>query len=162
VLLFNHKLKKGVALMNYDRIILELIDRVSLLEDEVQRLKSIEDSSKRDTTKYIFDGEKHGKGRLALAIVKKYMEENPQTSANELMTVFDKSLQGSYGVIQKIEDAKKNRTDYKKRFFALPNEVIKTSTETCVVCSQWGIDNIGNMIARARQLGFEITAAVKQ
>ena len=55
----------------------------------------------------------------------------------------------------------KNRTDYKS-VFALPNEVIKTSTETCVVCSQWGIDNIGNMIAEARQLGFEITAAVKQ
>ena len=38
--------------MNYDRIILELIDRVSLLEDEVQRLKSIEDSSKEHNQVY--------------------------------------------------------------------------------------------------------------
>lgn len=161
--------------MNYDRIILELIDRVSILEDEVQKIKSalaediIEsddkesvyggstDSAGRDITKYILDGKKYGKNRLVLAVIRKYMKENPEISANELINVFDKSLQGSLGVVQKLEDVKKNCTDYKTRFFALPNEVIRTSTEVCVVCTQWGIANIGNMIARAKQLGIEIT-----
>lgn len=161
--------------MNYDRIILELIGRVAALEDEVQKLKSaqindIEESDSddlvvegatvstgRDTTKYIFEGKKYGKNRLVLAIVKKYMGDNPETSANELIRIFDKSLQGSLGVVQKLADAKQNTTDYKTRFFALPIEVIKTSTDDCVVCNQWGIANIGNMIARANHLGYEIT-----
>jgi hypothetical protein len=160
--------------MNYDRIILELMDRVATLEDEIEILKSnlteeykadadtelvsnVTDSVGRDTTKYILDGKKYGKNRLVLAIVKKYMEENPDTSANKLITIFDKSLQGSLGVVRTLEDVKKNCTDYKTRFFVLPNETIKTTTDVCVVCTQWGIGNIGNIVVRAKQLGTEVT-----
>ncbi len=161
--------------MNYDRIILELIDRVSTLEDEVEFLKTkisedydqqksngdaTETSTEtggRDTTKYMFDGKKYGKNRLVLAIVKKYMEQFPSTSADELIGIFDKSLQGSLGVIRKLNEVKKNCSDYKTRFFVLPNEVIHTSTDDCAVCTQWGIGNIGNMITLAKQLGFQVT-----
>lgn len=159
--------------MNYDRIILELIDRVSALEDEVEILKnkslnaSIEendehedmgtmDSSGRDTTKYILDGKKYGKNRLVLAIIKKYMEEHPDTSADELISIFDRSLQGSLGVIRKLREVKKAYADYERRFFT--NEIINTSTDVCVVCNQWGISNIGYMITRAKELNIKVTA----
>lgn len=63
--------------MNYDRIILELLDRVSALEDEVKKLKEertsaaqeitpeenepVVSSSGRDTTKYMLDGKRYAK-----------------------------------------------------------------------------------------------------
>lgn len=159
--------------MNYDRIILELMDRVSSLEDEVKELQSvienlnilessddggydIRDSAGRDTTKFILDGKRYGKGKLVHAIVEKYVRMNPTVTAAQLMLTFDRSLQGSLGVVRTLEDVKINCSDYGKRFFTTPEYIINTSTEDCVVCSQWGITNIGNMLARAEQLGIEV------
>lgn len=163
--------------MNYDKVILELMSRIVTLEEEVATLKkkvsiievSDEDISEidtdetesinstgRDTTKYILDGKKYGKNRLVLAVVKKYMKENPDTTAEELLEIFDKSLQGSLGVVRILDEVKVNYSDYKTRFFMLPNEQIKTSTKNCVVCTQWGIANIGNIVTRAKQLGIDI------
>lgn len=161
--------------MNYDRIILQMLDRISELEDEVEILKNnklksndTEENNKgelickvptntgRDTTKYLLDGKKYGKNRLVLAIVKKYMNEHPNISAEELMSVFDKSLQGSLGVVRRVDDVKVSCADYKRRFFSSENDVIKTSTSVCVVCTQWGIGNISNIITRAKQLGINV------
>lgn len=160
--------------MNYDRIILELMDRVSALEDEVKQLKegnattiaaeSEQESATqgysngRDTTKYILDGKKYAKNRLVLAVVQKYMSMHPGISAAELVSVFDKSLQGSLGVVRTLDDVQRNCSDYKTRFFANPDELIQTRTQPCVVCTQWGIANIGNIVARAEQLGIDIQA----
>lgn len=156
--------------MNYDRIILELIDRVSKLEEEVENLKKIytsewEDtdeqtevySSGRDKTKYFFDGKRYGKNRLVLAIVKKYMELNPDATETDLLATFDKSLQGSLGVVRDLNEARLNCKDYKVRYFTQPEEQIKTASRTMVVCSQWGVSNIGNIIAKAKQLGIEVS-----
>ena len=162
--------------MNYDRLILELMDRVSVLEDEVKYLKSKvnneiiyenEDGSEenirlsrdlagRDTTKFILDGKRYGKGKLVHAIVEKYVNMNPNISAAQLMLVFDKSLQGSLGVVRTLKDVKINCSDYSRRFFVTPEYIIHTSTEDCVVCSQWGIGNIGNILVRAEQLGMKV------
>lgn len=161
--------------MNYDRVILELMERVSVLEDEVEALKSkfyndedaeetedifgmSSDSAGRDTTKYILDGKRFGKNRLVLAIVKKYMKEHPDTTSEQLLSTFDRSLQGSLGVVRELDEVKRSYSDYERRFFISSNEVIRTATETCVVCTQWKKDNIGNMVARAKQLGIEITS----
>ena len=159
--------------MNYDRIILELMDRVAALEEEVALLKAgkneevetqdgftdnnFEVNGGRDTTKYILDGKRYGKNRLVLAIVKKYVHENDGMTAAKLMMIFDKSLQGSLGVIRTLEDVKNSYSDYERRFFCQPNEIIQTSTGPCVVCTQWGKFNINNLIARAKELGIEIT-----
>ena len=167
--------------MNYDRVILELLDRVSALEETVARLKSnaevVENASEetykvdlgyeniddfsasmngRDTTKYIFEGKKYGKNRLVLAVIKKYVSMNHGISAETLMAVFDKSIQGSLGVVRLAKDAKSAYGDYARRFFFQPHEIIHTTTEDCVVCTQWGKFNIGNFIARAEQVGMHI------
>ena len=171
--------------MNYDRIILELMDRVAALEDEVRLLKSERTSGMewqnhnddlfceenesisnngygqtyngRDTTKYILDGKKYGKNRLVLAVIKKYIKDNPEISSRKLMMVFDRSLQGSLGVVRTLNDVKDNYSDYERRFFCQLDEIIHTATEDCVVCTQWGKFNIDNFIARAKQLGINIT-----
>ena len=151
--------------MNYDRLILELMDRVSRLEEEVAELKpkankttsQTSPRNRRDTTKYILNGVKYSKSRLVLAIVRAYLDTHPTISASDLLTVFDKSLQGSLGVIRVVDDAQKSYTDYRKRFFCKPDEIINTTTSDCVVCSQWSAANIGNIIARAKELGINIT-----
>lgn len=166
--------------MNYDRIILELMDRVATLEDEVKSLKErlntdadgsvavtepredgivigrSKDSTGRDTTKFILDGKKYGKNRLVLAIIKKYVDMNPDISAEKLLLTFDRSLQGSLGVVRTLEDVKENCSDYRTRYFAAPDEIIHTTSKDCVVCTQWGIANIGNMVIRAEQLGIHV------
>ncbi len=162
--------------MNYDRLILELMDRVSQLEEEVADLKQyissgnlskvpipVETSSfysniysSRDTTKYILDGKRYGKNRLVLAVIQKYIKTHPEITAYNLIATFDKSLQGSLGVVRKLEDVIISYADYERRFFCNENEIINTSTDDCVVCTQWGKFNIDNFIVRAKQLGIEI------
>lgn len=167
--------------MNYDRVILELLNRVSTLEEAVAQLKSaVADSADnspeqqhidsadeqddisptsltgRDTTKYIFDGKRYGKNRLVLAVVQKYVSINPGISAEKLLTTFDKSIQGSLGVIRLAKEVQYSYSDYERRFFFQPNEIIRTSTDDCVVCTQWGKFNIGNFVARAEQLDMHI------
>ena len=167
--------------MNYDRVILELLDRVSALEATVAQLKAnagsnaigFSDAPKmesgfeqsddysvslngRDTTKYIFEGKRYGKNRLVLAVVQKYVSMNPGISAEKLMATFDKSIQGSLGVLRLAKEARYAYGDHERRFFFQPHEIIRTSTEDCVVCTQWGKFNIGNFVARAEQLGMHI------
>ena len=84
------------------------------------------------------------------------MAMHPNLSAAELIEAFDKSLQGSLGVVRTLSDVQKNCSDYKTRFFANPEEQIQTSTQPCVVCTQWGIANIGNILAIAEQYGIDI------
>lgn len=158
--------------MNYDRIILELMDRVAALEEEVAALKSQKTASDipttapvtdapiyngRDKTKYMLNGIRYGKNRLALAIVSEYCKTFPNVTAATLMATFDRSLQGSLGVIRTLSDVQNSYGDYQKRFFCQSNEIIHTQTEDCVVCTQWGVGNIGNIIARANELGINIT-----
>lgn len=158
--------------MNYDRLILELMDRVSVLEDEIALLKNqkmiSEQPSKtiqidssiyngRDKTKYMLNGVRYGKNRLVLAVVKEYIKRNPNIPANNLIATFDSSLQGSLGVIRLLADVKMRYSDHEKRFFCRPDEIIHTQTDDCVVCTQWGVGNIGNFLARARELGINVT-----
>ena len=169
--------------MNYDRVILELLDRVAKLEDEVSNLKqgnpseiemkndeseikksfsntytylNYSPSSKKDTTRYVFKGQVFGKNRLVLAVVQEYFKEHPDVSASELILTFDRKIQGSLGVIRELEELKQTNPDYRRRFFVAPNEIIRTATGDCAVCSQWGIGNIGDFIERATQLGYDI------
>ena len=169
--------------MDYSNIILEMLDRIKKLEQEVENLKKTQminapssnytvelsnttgqlskaeyfpqDSGKRDTTRYLFDGYIYLKNRLVLAIVKAYVAENGSITRQQLKQVFDKSLQGSIGVVENVELAKL-RSDYQVRFFAKPDEIIHLSDGDMFVCTQWGIGNIPNFIKRAEQLGFEI------
>lgn len=115
-------------------------------------------SKKRDKTKYLFEGEVYGKGRLVLAIVKKFVADNKKTTFNELSEAFPKELQGSSGVFGKIEAAQAifERTDH-KRHFIKPDETIKLKGGAVAVCTEWGAGNIKRFIQAAKELGFEIS-----
>lgn len=111
-----------------------------------------------DRTQYSFNNNKYGKGRLVLAVIKKYIEDNPNITYSELEKTFPKNIQGSTGVISTFEEAEEiyNRTK-SKRHFIKSNELIRLNdNSTVAISSQWGILNIGNFLNEAKDLGYKV------
>lgn len=161
--------------MEYQEIILDLLNRVLKLEKEVEQLKENNKSLNnervssgytmsmvapkfdggRDRTRYLFNGNVYLKNRLVLAIVTDYVQNHPNIMLDELKQVFSKTLQGSIGVVESANIAK-TRNDYTVRFFTKEDEILHLIDCDAYVCTQWGILNIPNFVARARQLGYYI------
>lgn len=114
--------------------------------------------AQRNTSKYTFENQIYGKGRLVLAVVKSYISNNPDTSFDELQKSFPKHLQGSSGVFNLQTDAQDiyGRTGH-KRHFIKPDEVIKLSDCDVAISTEWGKGNIDDFIIAACALGYEIT-----
>ena len=167
--------------MEYNELILDMLCRIVKLEKEVELLKKERDESKhyvqpiretesqssniqkpqRDKTRYMFNGNIYLKNKLVLAIVKDYVAKNDTISCIELQKIFDKSLQGSIGVVEH-ELIAKERKDCSVRFFDKADEIIRLADGNMMVCSQWGILNISNFIKRAEQLGYKIEQITRE
>lgn len=154
--------------MNYDRVIVELLDRISLLEEKTERLEKViaqlsfangigsegAGPKTRDKTKYIIDGRTYLKNRLVLEVVKKYVSDHAGIVFDELRDVFYDKLQGSFGVIRKKSDIEYQR---QIRYFYKDQDTITLADGTEVVVSnQWGKDNIKAFVILAKSLGYEI------
>lgn len=143
--------------MNYEQEIINLKKRIEELEKLIignNTDKSEPQASGRDKTKYMFEGKILAKNRLVLAVIKNYVKDHNPTF-EELAKVFDKSLQGSLGVVELYSNAIKI-SDASKRFFLKDEDVIDLSNAKAVVCTQWGIFNIVKFIKQAKALGFNI------
>lgn len=166
--------------MEYNDLILDMLNRIVKLEKEVEQLKKEKEASfeeaprsrtqnilppdcpsQRDKTRYLFNGNVYLKNKLVLAVVKDYVANNRSITCNELKTVFDKSLQGSIGVVEN-ENVAELRRDYQVRFFIKDNDILHLVDGNMLVCSQWGILNISNFIKRAEQLGYKIEQIVRE
>ena len=144
--------------MNYEEEIKNLKTRIEILEKLIisQPTTPVKLDTKRDKTKYMFNGKIHPKNRLVLAVITQFVQTN-NPSFEELSSTFDKSLQGSLNVIELLDEASKIK-DATKRYFMEKNEQLTLSDgNTVVVCTQWGIFNIPRFIKQANLLGFEIT-----
>lgn len=114
-------------------------------------------NSSKDTTKYIFNGSDYGKGRLVLAILKKFVEDTPRVTYSELENIFHKSLQGSNGVFSSQHDAEEILSSTsRRRHFLKPEDLITLSDITIAVSSQWGVGNVDKFISKAKELGYVI------
>jgi len=121
------------------------------------------EAKKKDYTKYLFNGEKYGKGRLVLAVLKNYVAENSGVSFNDLKMVFPDCLQGesdlqfssTHVVLSKIEEIK---TGEMKRFFTQDEELIQIKDSKIAVSREWNYQNIQNFIGSAVKIGYVITA----
>lgn len=143
--------------MNYEQEIINLKNRIEQLEKIILGEKPAKEpaqTTRRDKTKYMFQGKVYPKNRLVLAIIKNYVQQNNPTY-EKLAEVFDKSLQGSLGVVELYDNALKI-SDAKKRFFLNEEDIIYLADSKIVVCTQWGIFNIVKFIKQAKSLGFDI------
>ena len=112
-----------------------------------------------DRTKYRFNGALYGKGRLVLAILKQYVEDNPGIMYSGLENAFPKNLQGSIGCFGSVEAAKEiseRSPSHRNRHFRAAGDLIELSDATIAVCNQWGIGNIEAFIGNASRLGCDI------
>jgi hypothetical protein len=148
--------------MDYEKIINELLERVSKLEEQVNGNKINITSNEKDKTKYLFNGSIYSKSRLVLAVIQKYVKDNRDIDMNKLSNIFDYTLIGksNFGVVKPVNDAKKIN-GYPKRYYTKDDEVIHTFDGNMYVCTQWTIDTIKRFIARAIDLGFEIKSLDK-
>lgn len=122
---------------------------------ENKEIMPLRNDTGRDRTRYLFNGNVYLKNRLVLAIVTDYVQNHPNIMLDELKQVFSKTLQGSIGVVESVNIAK-TRNDYNVRFFTKEDEILHLINCDAYVCTQWGILNIPNFVARARQLGYDI------
>lgn len=142
--------------MELEKEIEQLKKRIELLESIVlnnvhSESKKNEEKEGRDKTRYMFENKILPKNRFVLAVIKKYVKDNNPTFS-ELAKTFDKSIQGSLNVVEKIENAEKIK-DCKKRYFMLSPLSLKGG-DTVVVCTQWGIFNIVKFEKVANYLGY--------
>ena len=158
--------------MDYEKLLLEFFSRVQALETQVKELKQevqdlrerkdetceteqVDVKPRRDKTRYIYRNSIFLKNHLVLCIVKEYVKQHPNITCEQLKETFDRSLQGSYGVVEDEEGVKFYR-NCEQRFFMEPEEVIHLVDGDMYVCSQWGKMNISRFIAQAERLGFKI------
>jgi len=115
----------------------------------------------KDTTKYLFEGKTLGKGRLVLAVIKRFVELNPGVTFAQLEQAFPRKLQGSSGVIATADQANTiYANDGRRRHFLNPNDLVELRDGPAAVSSQWGIGNIGRFLARGAELGFVVYPVV--
>lgn len=117
-------------------------------------------SDTRDLTKYFFEGVRLHKRRLVLAIVKAYVRDHPNTSMEQLETVFPRKLQGSYGVFATLEHGREiqERTGNKRHLIEEGETVQLADGKNIAVSGMWGANNLKRFLMRARELGYEIEA----
>jgi sugar-specific transcriptional regulator TrmB len=120
---------------------------------EKEKDEVITKSEGRNTEKLKFNGELYGKGKLVLAVVRKYILDNPKTTLTKLKEVFPDSLQPRYGVVQEIGKAKKLSED-RDRFFLKPEDLIKVGDKKIAVCNQFGSHNLP--LKHFKSMGFII------
>ncbi|PCI43727.1 MAG: hypothetical protein COB49_11795 [Alphaproteobacteria bacterium] len=112
------------------------------------------DSSTKNYDKYVFDGnfrDPLGKGKLVLAVIKKYVADHPEITFSELTDKFPAKLHNQNEnnptfIIAAQAQKKYEETGQKyKRHFIGPDQTIKLSDCLIAVNNQWG-ENIGNFI----------------
>ena len=115
----------------------------------------IEPKRHKDITKYEVNGELYNKRRLVLVCVKCFVKERNITSYSKLLEAFPDYIQGSLGIVKKVEAAEKY-SNANKRFYFSEEDILSLDDGKYVVCSQWDLQNISRFLKLAEDLGFEI------
>lgn len=140
------------------------IDEVEL-SDEIFNATVEEISSavkgKKDYSKYKFEGNEYGKGRLVHAVVSHYVSNNPSISLNEMLKIFTPGKDGvaghKWGVFQTKDFGLKVLEDTgHKRFYLNEDDILRLSDEEIVVCNQWGSSNIPKFLNLCKELNIKI------
>jgi len=135
-----------------------------ILDDEVKKEEPVtketttKATTSRDNTKYVFEKEAYGKGRLVVAVLKKFVSDNPSTTYKQLADEFPPSLMKRFGVFEEIGKAKE-LSGTRDRYFFKPEDVITLGDKKKVVaCSQWTAPLINGFIkvATSKEVGYKI------
>ena len=128
---------------------LEQVEREQIRES----IQAVTKSTRRDHTKYQFEGEAYAKNRLVLAVVKKHVECHPNITFSELIQTFSHSNLPT--IIVPLEEAQKiaERSGQPRHFIDMP---IRLMDAEVAVNNQWGAGIIEPFIDLANQLGYSV------
>ena len=105
----------------------------------------------KDSTKYKYNGNVYGKGKLVLECIKTIIGQRKSLTLDNLQLIFPKRLNGKYEVIVKLSEGKKLSANFKRYYLDDPI-TLKDGTRV-VICSQWGIGNIGSIMVVLMKYG---------
>jgi hypothetical protein len=146
-----------------EEILLDIEQIIPLPEAEEYQVKVREQataqraiaSSSKDKTKYKFLGKIYNKRQLVLAIVNHYVSIHPDTTFDQLRTIFLDEIHRTYGVIALLEKAKEKGGA--QRYFLNDEQLIETGDGLKIaVCSQWGINSMGPILDIAKSQGYQV------
>lgn len=131
-----------------------------LLDDAEGVKRSKSRKSQRDMTKYNFNGNTYGKGRLVLAVISEYVSQRPKISLADLYRAFPMQLRDPHGPFIPLSDAMATfEEEGRKRNFIDAGEPIELRDGLFAISNQWGIKRMGPFLENAERLGIEIQEA---
>jgi hypothetical protein len=130
-------------------------DQEEYTRNTVQDALSGLQSTGKDYTKYIFNGQTYAKSRLVLAVIQDYVIRNPITTYNELQQIFPNILQGQ----ETFTTATIAKQKPSIRNFIKDDELINLSDEQIAVSTQWGRGNIEGFVDYCIGIGININTA---
>jgi hypothetical protein len=118
----------------------------------------------RDYTQYTLEGRTIGKGRLVLALVKRYASDHPAIAFDGLRAAFPDKLQADSPiqfdqlqcVVRRLVDVP---MESRRRFFTAEEERVQLPDGAAVVSREWNVHNIQNVLAHAERLGYRVSIA---
>lgn len=135
------------------------IASIKLKLDFASKSKASEESvaqTKKDVTRYRFEGVLYNKRNLVLACIKKYICDTGISDPRQLLETFPDYIQGSLGVIRAAEMAERY-SNAENRYFFLDEDVLHLDTGVYVVSKDWSANNIIGFLDIMETLGYEIT-----
>lgn len=141
--------------------VFELESKVKELENSKQIEEHIKLNEVKPNTrieKYLFDGKCYKKSRLVLAVINKYVKDNPNISAEELEQAFPSSefKLSTFKCVIKDENIPAKHRKPVKRYFIDEDEIELKDGTMMAVCTQWGKENIGLFIEYVEKYGYVI------
>ena len=137
-----------------------IINLLNQLETPITSIPTTKDTTTKDYTTYLFNGEHYKKGKLVLAVITDYVKKHTNITFDELSKVFPKELQGSIGVFNNIDYVQNKYEDKKiKRHFMGDKQTLQLSDSEIVVCTEWGVANIGAFLEKAEKNDITIVEA---
>jgi len=114
----------------------------------------------KDKTKYLLNGHPvGGKGALVRAVVRLYIEQNPNTTFEELADKFPHELNKTkFGMFNTYDKAIKINANEAASRYNINEPVKLINGGKIAICTQWHPGNIAGFIRRAEELGFNIVA----
>lgn len=126
-----------------------------------------EHNSKRDTTKFFLNGSNAlSKRDFVFQVIKYYIEQNPQTSFEELKRVFPDSIidkkfviKGLIASVDVLLDGSMSEKELNKRYnFNKEDKCLNIGGVELFVNTQHTIDSANRMFVVAKQLGYDVSS----
>ena len=142
-----------------DSIDTNLIENINIKKKSPIVSKSGKPSNER--AKFGFNGQVYGKNRLVLAVIKNFVETNPQITFSQLDKEFPRELQQvkTHGTFKLESDARHKK--YSDRYFLNPDDLIKLEDSTIAISTQWGY-NFDGFLAFCRKKNIQIVELPKK